>query len=136
MGYLIEQSQIVKVVSTFQPAQIITMGSSPLDVISRSDFLIPFYIVMKLTTGTTPYNFGAADHFAFYGNSGIFFDASPGYTLQTIQNDEYHVGYARTGFKLNTIGVQPFNLTLSTVTGLNATQGDGVLTINTYCVKL
>lgn len=135
MGYLIEQSQIVKVVSTFQPAQIITMGTSPLDVISKSDFLIPFYIVMKLTTGTTPYDFGAADHFAFFGNSGLFFDAT-GYTLQTIQNDEYHVGYARTGFKLNTIGVPPFNLTLSTVTGLDATQGDGDLTINTYCVKL
>lgn len=134
MGYLLEPSGIVKLTNVFQPAELQTMGSNPLTIYSKKK-LIPFYIVLNLTTGTIPYNFSGPDHITFFGLGGQFFDST--YTLQTIQNDEYVVGYARSEFKIGTLGTNPsFDLTLSTINGNDATQGDGVLTVLTYCVRL
>jgi len=134
MGYLLEPSGIVKLTNTFQPAELQTMGSNALTIYAKEK-IIPFYIVLNLTTGTIPYNFNGPDHITFFGAGGMFFDST--YTLQTIQNDEYVVGYARSGFKILTLGTNPlFDLTLSTINGADATQGDGVLTVLTYCVRL
>ena len=134
MGYLIEPPGITKIVTVIQPSDLVTMGSTPVSIYSKSDKLIPFYIVMNLTTGTTPYDFGAADFFQFNGSGGIFFEST--YTLQTIQNDEFVVGYARSEFKILTAGSPPFGLELTTITGNDATQGDGILTIYTYCITI
>lgn len=133
MGYLIEPSGIVKLTNIFQPAELQTMGSSALSIYTKEN-LIPFFIVLNLTTGTTPYDFNGPDHITFFGSGGILFTST--YTLQTIQNDDYVVGYARSEFKINTLGIPAFDLTLSTINGNDATQGDGVLTVLTYCVRL
>ena len=134
MGYLIEPPGISRIVTIIQPSDLITMGSTPIPIYQKSDKLLPFYIVMNLTTGTVPYDFGALDFFVFTGAGGQFFDSV--YTLQTIQNDEFVVGYARPDFKTQTAGIPPFDLNLTTVTGNDATQGDGVLTVYTYCISI
>jgi hypothetical protein len=134
MGYLIEPGGITKLVTVIQAADLITMGSAPVPIYLKSNNLLPFYIVMNLTTGTTSYDFSGPDHFVFNGAGGLFFESN--YTLQTIQDDEFHVGYARPEFKILTAGSPPFDLNLTTITGNNATQGDGVLTVYTYCIKI
>jgi hypothetical protein len=132
--YLTDPGNITKFVNVIQPLNLITMGSSPIVIYDKSYNLLPFYIVMNLTTGTIPYNFGLGDFFIFRGAGGDFFDST--YTLQTIQNDQYVVGYARQGFKNFSAGNPPFDLNLTTITGNDATQGDGILTVYTYCIKL
>jgi hypothetical protein len=122
-----------KIVKTFSPQELQTMGSSPLSIYDKEN-LIPFFIVMNLTTGTTPYDFGVGDYFQFNGSGGIFFESV--YPLQTIQNDEFVVGYSRSEFKINTLGTPPFGLFLTTINGNDATQGDGVLTVYCYCLSL
>jgi hypothetical protein len=135
MGYLIEPGGISRIVTVIQPSDLINMGSTPIPIYQKSDKLLPFYIVLNLTTGTVPYNFGVGDFFVFTGSgSGAFFDSF--YTLQVIQNDEFVVGYARSEFKIQTAGIPPFDLNLTTITGNDATQGDGVLTVYTYCIKI
>jgi hypothetical protein len=132
--YLIDSPSITKIVTVVQPLDLITMGSAPINIYSKSNNLLPFYIVMNLTTGSIPYDFGALDYFVFIGAGGDFFDSV--YTLQTIQNDQFVVGYARLLFKTQSAGLPPFDLNLTTVTGNDATQGDGVLTIYTYCISI
>jgi hypothetical protein len=134
MGYLIEPPGITKIVTVIQPSDLIAMGSTPVSIYSKSDKLLPFYIVLNLTSGTVSYDFGVGDFFVFTGAGGLFFDSV--YTLQTIQNDEFVVGYARSEFKILTAGIPPFDLNLTTITGNDATQGDGVLTVYTYCISI
>ena len=134
MGYLIEPPGITKIVTVIQPSDLITMGTVAVPIYQKSDNLLPFYIVLNLTRGSVLYDFGVGDFFVFTGAAGLFFDST--YTLQTIQDDEFHVGYARPEFKLLTAGVPPFDLNLTTITGNDATQGDGVLTVYTYCIKI
>lgn len=134
MGYLLEPGGITKLVKVIQPFDLITMGSTPVPIYLKSDNLLPFYIVLHLTTGTTPYDFNGPDHFIFSSAVGPFFTST--YPLQTIQDDEFHVGYARPEFKTNTAGSPPFDLFLTTINGQDATQGDGVLTVYTYCIKI
>jgi len=133
MGYLIEPPGITKIVTVIQPSDLITMGSTPVPIYLKSDNLLPFYIVLHLTTGTTPYDFNNPDHFVFTSGVGLFFEST--YVLQTIQNDEFVVGYARQ-FKTLSAGSPPFDLYLTTINGANATQGDGILTVYTYFISI
>lgn len=134
MAYLIEQPGITRLINVIQPADLITMGSSPVLIYDKVNNLIPFFIVMNLTTGTVPYDFGVTDFFQFQDvNTNKIFDSTT--VLQVIQNDEFVAGYARQ-FKTNSFGIPPFSLYLSTVSGLDATQGDGILTVYTYCINI
>ncbi len=141
MGYLINGSQLIRIEKSFQPAQLQSIGSNPLSIFTKQRYL-PLYIALRLTTGTTPYDFGIGDIFCFVSdlsNSAIFLSNS--YPLQTIQNDETVICTPNeaNAFKISKLGdivSMPYTLQLTTITGLDATQGDGILNVIFYGLPL
>lgn len=132
---LITPGALVQIKKVYQPAELQTIGSAPLNVFDKGRFL-PLYISLVLSSGTTPYNFGLGNDFVFVSDVGgqIFF--SNFYPLETIQNDETVICTPNqaNGFKISSLGdiSSTYSLQLTTTTGVDATQGDGILTLNFF----
>lgn len=132
---LITPGALVQIKKVFQPSELQTIGSAPLSVFDKQRFL-PLYISMVLSSGTTLYDFGLGNDFVFISDAGgsVFF--SNFYTLETIQNDETVIctPNVSNGFKISSLGdiSSGYSLLLTTTTGLDATQGNGVLSLNFF----
>lgn len=132
---LITPGALVQIKKVFQPSELQTIGSAPLSIFDRGRF-VPLYISMVLSTGTTPYDFGLGNDFVFVSDAGGPIFDSAAYPLETIQNDQTVIctPNAANDFKINRLGdiSSGYSLLLTTTTGVDATQGDGILSLNFF----
>ena len=117
---------------TIQPDELKTIGSAAVQLLPREGSkFVAVQIWMNLTVGTVMYDFPAGAFFTIAGNGGNSVVLSSAYELQVIQTDELNVAYLNNsdGFKIDRFTKADQDLTLTTVTGDDATVGDGVLTV-------
>lgn len=116
---------------TIQPDELRQIGSTGVQLLQRGSKFVAVQIWMNLTVGTVLYDFPAGAFFTIVGNGGNSVVLSAAYELQVIQTDELNVASLNNsdGFKVGRFIKADQDLTLTTVTGDDATVGDGVLTI-------
>lgn len=116
---------------TIQPDELKTIGSAGVQLLQRGSKFVAVQIWMNLTVGTVLYDFPAGAFFTITGNEGNSVVLSAAYELQIIQTDELNVASLNNsdGFKIGRFTKGDQSLTLTTVTGEDATVGDGVLTV-------